>query len=138
MSHVLVIDDSENVRTSVKRMLESAGFQVSLADDGEEGVSLFREERFDLVISDVVMPRKDGLQTVREIREMSPDIPIVLMSKDSYFGSEGPDAANSFLPEAKEVGATRAIAKPFSRDNLLKVVGESVIDSSKRLFAEVG
>jgi CheY-like chemotaxis protein len=138
MSHVLIIDDSERIRTSVRAMLESAGFDVSVANDGEDGLNQFRQERFDLVISDIVMPRKDGLQTIREIRKMSSDIPIVAMSAGTHFSAGGcGQAVTSYaLCAAEELGATRTISKPFSRDNLLSVIRESVIESESQVFHE--
>jgi CheY-like chemotaxis protein len=136
MSHVLIIDDSERIRNTVKLMLESAGFDVSVATDGEDGINQFRQERFDLVISDIVMPRKDGLQTIRELREMTPDIPIVAMSGGTHFSSGGcgQDATSYALSVAELVGATRTISKPFSRDNLLMVIRESMSETGSQFF----
>ena len=136
MSHVLIIDDSERVRASVRAMLESSGFDVSVATDGQDGINQFRQERFDLVISDIVMPMKDGLQTIREIREMSPDIPIVAMSSGTHFSSEGSaqQMTSYTLSIAEELGATRTIGKPFSRDNLLGVIRESMMEVGTQLF----
>jgi CheY-like chemotaxis protein len=80
MSRVLVIDDSDNIRRTLKAMLESAGHHVAVACDGVDGVARFQDQSFDLVISDIVMPRKDGLQTVRELRQMTDEVPIIVMS----------------------------------------------------------
>lgn len=134
MSHVLVIDDSEKIRKTVKLMLESAGFDVSLATDGEDGLDQFRHERFDLVISDILMPRKDGLQTIRELREMTPDLPIVAMSGGTHFSSGSCDATSYALSLAEEFGATRTIAKPFSRDNLFTVIRECMTETGSDIF----
>jgi CheY-like chemotaxis protein len=138
MSHVLIIDDSEKIRDTVKLMLESAGFDVSVASDGEDGVNQFRQERFDLVISDIVMPRRDGLQTIRELREMTPDIPIVAMSGGTHFSSEGcgQGITSYALSLAEVLGATRTISKPFSRDNLLLVIRESMSETGSQFLAE--
>lgn len=116
MSHVLLIDDSKNTRESVKAMLESAGFDVAVAVDGEDGVTQLRQKRCDLVISDIVMPRKDGLQTIHEIRELAPDIPIVAIGA------------------VEEFGATRTNGKPLSRDNLLEVIRDSIVETAKARF----
>jgi DNA-binding response OmpR family regulator len=136
MSHVLIIDDSEEVRNSVSAMLESAGFDVSVATDGEDGLNLFRKQQFDLVISDIVMPRKDGLQTIREIRNLSPAIPIVAMSAGTHFsnGGCGQGITSYALCAAEELGATRTIGKPFSRDELLPVIREAVREAGTALF----
>jgi CheY-like chemotaxis protein len=136
MSHVLLIDDSERVRETVKVMLESAGFDVSVASDGVDGLNQFREDRFDVVVSDVVMPRKDGLETIREIRDLSPDIPIIAMSGGTHFSDHGcgQGLTSYALCAAEELGATRAISKPFSRQELLDAIGESVMEAGGKLF----
>lgn len=136
MSHVLIIDDSEQTRNTMKLMLESAGFDVSVATDGEDGLNRFRHERFDLVISDIVMPRNDGLQTIREIREMTSDIPIVAMSGGMHFsaGSSGQNVTSYALSLAEEFGATRTISKPFSRDNLFAVIRECMSETGSDIF----
>lgn len=114
------------------------GFDVSVAADGQDGVEQFRQERFDLVISDIVMPRKDGLQAIREIREMSPDIPIVAMSGGTHFsaGGCGQQITSYTLSVAEELGATRTISKPFSRENLRSVIRESVAEAGSQFFHE--
>jgi CheY-like chemotaxis protein len=138
MSHVLIIDDSEEIRSSVRAMMESMGFDVSEATDGQDGVDRFRQERFDLVISDVVMPRKDGLQAIREIREMSPDIPIVAMSGGTHVSAGGCDQITGYtLSIAEELGATRTIGKPFSRENLRAVIRESVAEAGTQFFRDM-
>jgi DNA-binding response OmpR family regulator len=136
MSHVLIIDDSERVRDTVKAMLESAGFTVSVATDGEDGVKQFQQERFDLVISDVVMPRKDGLETIREIRKVAAHIPIIAMSSGTHAAGTGgtEDAACYGLSLAEDSGATRTIRKPFSRDNLLAVIRECMMEGVGQIF----
>jgi CheY-like chemotaxis protein len=136
MSHILLIDDSERVRETVRIMLESSGFDVSVAIDGVDGVNQFREDRFDIVISDVVMPRKDGLETIREIRDLSPNIPIVAMSGGTHLSEHGcAQGMTSYaLSAAEELGATRTISKPFSREELLNVLRESVMEACSRFF----
>jgi CheY-like chemotaxis protein len=136
MSHVLLIDDSKRVREIVRVMLESAGFDVSIAIDGVDGINQFREDRFDVVLSDVVMPRKDGPETIREIRDLSPDIPIIAMSGGTHFSDHGcgRGMTSYALCAAEEVGATRTISKPFPREELLNVIRESVTEAASRFF----
>jgi CheY-like chemotaxis protein len=132
MSLVLVIDDSDSVRRSLKAMLESAGHDVAVAFDGVDGVTQFRDQPFDLVISDIVMPRKDGLQTVRELREMTAAVPIIVMSGGfrCVDGGDNQREIDDLLFIAEEVGATRTISKPFSRGDLLAMVGECLGEMS--------
>jgi CheY-like chemotaxis protein len=126
MSHILVIDDSDCVRRALKAMLESAGHDVAVAFDGVDGVAQFQDQLFDLVISDVVMPRKDGLQTVRELRQMTDEVPIIVMSGAMQVSDNGENQRDidDLLFIAEELGATLTISKPFSRGDLLAVVGD--------------
>ena len=68
VARILVIDDDEPVRVSLRRALGMAGYEVVEATNGDEGVRLHREEPFDLVITDILMPEKDGLEVIRELR----------------------------------------------------------------------
>ena len=132
MSRVLVIDDSDRVRRTLKAMLESAGHDVAVAFDGVDGVTQFRDQPFDLVISDVVMPRKDGLQTIRELRQMTEEVPIIAMSGGLQLSDSGDNRQHidDLLYIAEDLGATRTISKPFSGSDLLAVVGECLDELS--------
>jgi CheY-like chemotaxis protein len=126
MCRVLVIDDSDSVRSTLKTMLESAGHDVAVAFDGVDGVAQFRQRSFDLVISDIVMPRKDGFQTVRELREMTEAVPIIVMSGGFQLSNscDNQRDIDDLLYIAEDLGATRTIGKPFTRTELLTVIGE--------------
>jgi CheY-like chemotaxis protein len=132
MSRVLVIDDSDRVRRTLKAMLESAGHDVAVAFDGVDGVTQFQDQSFDLVISDIVMPRKDGFQTVRELRQMTGEVPIIVMSGALQLSDNGDSRReiDDLLFIAEELGATRTISKPFSGSDLLAVVGECLDELS--------
>ena len=116
MAHVLVIEDDELLRSTLKTMLESSGHVVTLAVDGQDGVQKFEREPFDLVLCDVFMPQKEGLETIREIRQLSAGVPIISMTGSG--GGADPD----FLRMARNFGATQTIAKPFKRGDLLALV----------------
>jgi CheY-like chemotaxis protein len=125
MAHILVIEDDEPVRSTLKAMLESGGHVVTLAVNGDAGIQKFQQEPFDLVMCDVFMPQKEGLETIREIRQLSASVPIISMS--GSFGAEpdirakgGPD----FLRMARAFGATRTITKPFRMADLLALIRE--------------
>jgi CheY-like chemotaxis protein len=136
MSRVLVIDDSDGVRSTLKAMLESAGYDVAVAFDGVDGVAQFQDQSFDLVISDIVMPRKDGLQTVRELREMTEAVPIIVMSGGFQLSDSGDNERDidDLLFIAEDLGATRTISKPFSQADLLAVVGECLGEIGSRVL----
>lgn len=123
MARILVIDDDELVRGTVQAMLESDGHEAVLAVDGDDGIRRFHQQRFDLVLCDVFMPRKEGLETVREIRQSSRETPIISMTGSVPAGDGGrldPD----FLRMSSSLGATRTIAKPFRPRELLALVRE--------------
>ena len=130
MAHILVIDDDELVRSTVRAMLESGGHETVLAVDGEDGLRQFQRQAFDLVLCDVFMPRKEGLETVREIRQISRDTPIISMT-GSLPASEGGRLDPDFLRMSGALGATRTIAKPFRPRELLALVKECLGTTAK-------
>jgi CheY-like chemotaxis protein len=116
MARILVIDDDDTVRLSVRLALEDADHLVEDADDGEKGVALFRKNPADLVVTDIFMPEKEGLETIDEIKRLRPETKIVAISGG---GRMDPD---DYLTIAKSVGADRSLLKPFDIDNLVEVV----------------
>lgn len=80
MVKILVIDDDELIRTTLRRMLQAAGYAVVEAVDGDDGLRRFESEQPDLVLADILMPNKEGLETIRELRRMSQSVAIIAMS----------------------------------------------------------
>ena len=119
MPSILVIDDDPNVRDILQRMLGRAGYDVTTAINGKEGIRLFRAEGADVVITDIVMPEKEGLETIRELLEEFPDIKIIVMS-----GGGGLGEPSSYLSIAKMLGARLSFRKPIPRAELLAAVNE--------------
>ncbi len=89
MAHVLVIDDDPVTRMVVCALLESAGHTVSEASDGDTGIAMFYATSPDLVITDILMPGKDGTETIRELRATNPEIKIIALSGDVRFDGPG-------------------------------------------------
>lgn len=118
MKSILVIDDNIYVRSLLREMLELANYDVTEAPNGEVGARLFRQEPVDLVITDIFMPEKEGLETIRELRRDFPGVKIIAISGG---GSRG-DLA--FLPTAKKLGAHYTFVKPFEMDEMLAAVHE--------------
>ena len=116
MEKVLVIDDDSLVRDTIVRILERQGYQVLVASDGVRGLRMFRSEQPDLVITDVIMPEKDGIETIREIRGDCPDAKIIAISGGGRIGNV------DFLKIAEKLGASEIIAKPFDPSVLVNVV----------------
>ena len=116
MQKILVIDDDSLVRDTLVRILERKGYQVLVASDGLRGLRMFRSEQPDLVITDIIMPEKEGLETIREIRGECPDAKIIAISGGARIGSM------DFLDFAGKLGASEIIPKPFDPIDLISVV----------------
>jgi DNA-binding response OmpR family regulator len=113
---VLVVDDSADIRGMLQAQLEMEGFEVATAPDGARALALLGRERVDLIITDLFMPDKDGIETILEIREKHPAVQIVAMSGwDSRQGSD-------YLKVAREIGAVRTLKKPFELTDIVKIV----------------
>ena len=116
MSSVLVIDDDPTVCLVVQRVLEHRGFEVSTACDGQSGLSRFAELNPDLVIVDILMPGKEGIATILEMRENQPEARILAMTGGGTF------AANEVLRIAELIGADNSLKKPFNPAELVATV----------------
>jgi CheY-like chemotaxis protein len=109
---VLVVDDEPAVRDLVKEILESGGYEVLTACNGREAMKCLRRNLVDLVITDLLMPEQEGIETIRAIRRGQPGLKILAMS-----GSAAPH-----LNTARKLGAQDSIRKPFSLESLLAKV----------------
>jgi len=118
---ILVVDDSEIDRMVLEEILLKAGYKVVLASDGKEGLELFNKKPVDLVITDMVMPEKMGIEMIMELRENHPDLKIIAMSAGGAFGPEIElDMAGVF--------GGYTITKPFDPEAVLKIVNELLTD----------
>ena len=118
MSHILIMDDDDEVRINLREMLENEGFEVTDAPDGKKGMRLFRERPADLVITDIFMPEQEGLETVKELRDDFPTVKIIVISGGGKLKPE------SYLKIAGQFGADKTLTKPFKRDDIIRAVGE--------------
>lgn len=117
MQHVLVIDDDSFIRAFLRRLLEREGFSVSEAEDGEAAMRRLEDAPADLIIVDIFMPRKDGFETIREIKGRQTPCKILAISGGGAIGRL------DYLDLAKLFGANAVLAKPISRDALMTTVG---------------
>jgi len=117
---ILVVDDEEQVRTIIRQMLESSRYEVIEAPDGKVALWLFKEKPADLIIADLIMPEKEGLETIEELRKDYPDAKIIAISGGGL-GDKG-----QYLDMAKESGADSTLAKPFEKEALLNAVKEAL------------
>lgn len=109
------------MRTTIARMLRIAGHHVLLAEDGRIGLQMFDQHKPDVVITDVVMPEKEGIETILEIRARAAQTRIIAISGKSPIGPV------DFLSAAKEFGADYTMSKPFRVQELLGVVEKAVL-----------
>jgi DNA-binding NtrC family response regulator len=113
---ILVIDDEPSSLDLLQRILEGEGYAVELASNGLEGMELFRLRPCDLVISDMVMPVKDGLQTILELRDIAPNLPVIAISGGGVISKE------RYLTVAGYLGKVMTIAKPFAVETIVNAV----------------
>jgi CheY-like chemotaxis protein len=125
MARILVIEDQDLVRSTIKTVLEGAGHSIAVAADGFDALQQFQQADFALVICDVFMPGKDGLATLQELRAISGDVPVIMISGGSMRPLRAGDARNlDYLRMATELGATQTLAKPFNTRELTTLVAE--------------
>lgn len=118
MARILVIDDDDTVRLSVRLALEDADHRVEEAADGLEGMNLFRNHPADLVITDIFMPEKEGLETIDEIKQVAPQTKIIAISGGGRMDPE------DYLEIAMRVGADYSLLKPFDIQVLVNAVDD--------------
>lgn len=118
MQKILIIDDEPHILLMLKKMLEQFGYEIDLAANGNEGIELYRKSAADLVITDIIMPEKEGLETIREMRRIRPDLKIIAMS------GGGKVSADNYLEIARIFGASRVITKPFTKKEMVSAVQE--------------
>ena len=116
---VVVIEDDEDVRDFLEQALTRAEYEVTTAEDGGRGIRLCLKTSPDLVITDIVMPGRDGIETITEIRLKLPLTKIIAISGGGRY-----DSAEGYLEIATGLGADRALTKPVTRDRLLLTVKE--------------
>lgn len=123
MARILVIDDEDQTRNMLLQVLQRAGHEVVTARDGSEGLQLYHTTLADLIITDILMPEKEGLETIIELRREFPNVKIIAMSGGGHKGNL------NFLQAAKRLGAQRTLQKPFHLQEVIQLVTE-VLDQS--------
>jgi CheY-like chemotaxis protein len=122
MPTILVVDDDDQVRSLLRRILQREGHEVREAADGQAAIDACGSNCPDLLIMDLVMPGKEGLETIQEIRQKHPAQKILAIS------GGGAGRSQSYLQLAKKLGASQALAKPFGVAELVKAVKQSLAE----------
>jgi CheY-like chemotaxis protein len=115
---ILLVDDNNQIRASICRLLVAAGYDVTDAANGREALRKLAREPVDLVITDLVMPEMEGIETIFSIRRQKPELPIIAMS------GGGIGDAKTYLAVALKAGVGRAFAKPFENSEFLSAIKE--------------
>lgn len=126
MAKVLIIDDDPGICRLVTRALAGAGHQVIGAIDGREGMQRFSEHHPDLVITDLVMPRQEGIETILELRSKAPGAAIIAIS------GGGIGQGLTYLDLASKLGADAVLPKPFRVAELMRVVDQVLLSAAER------
>ncbi|MBI5247907.1 MAG: response regulator [Desulfomonile tiedjei] len=121
MPTILIIDDNPDIRELYGRVLRHAGYTVIEAPDGKVGTKLYRDNPSDLIVTDIVMPEKEGIETIRELRRDYPDAKIIAIS-----GGGQAMASSTCLLLAERLGAQRTFMKPVKIADLIQAVRELV------------
>jgi DNA-binding NtrC family response regulator len=118
MSRILLVDDDAQVRKMLKITLERAGYEVVEAEDGVEAVNLYDAETIGLVITDIVMPEKEGIETIMDLKTLNPGVRIIAISGGGRINPE------DYLKWAQRFGVANTFTKPVDREELLSSVND--------------
>jgi CheY-like chemotaxis protein len=124
MARILVVDDEAQMRELLCQGLERRGHTVAQAGDGREAMQRLAEQQPDLVITDLVMPEMEGIETIQALRQKCPGIPIIAISGGGRLGPE------DYLSLAGQIGADRTFAKPFRIEEIVTAVRELTTKST--------
>jgi len=132
MARIIVIDDEQDVRDALKEVLERAGFDVDIAANGDDGLELLRSKGADVVITDIIMPGKNGVETVHDIRKNFPKTRVIVISGGGNVApmEYEPSAikTSAYLASAAAEGADATLTKPFDRREILDAVNQLIAD----------
>ncbi len=135
MKRILIVDDESEIRDVLAKVLKREHYEVDLASDGEAGIEIFRSTPADLVITDIIMPGMDGINLIKEIRQISPAVKIIAVSGGGNMAplEYAPDAimTNAYLAAAEKIGADVHFTKPIERKELLQAIQE-LLEANKQ------
>lgn len=126
MAKILVIDDEYSILLMIKKMLEKEGHEVELALNGSDGLVLFEKMKPDLLITDIIMPQKEGLELIIELRKKNKDLKIIAISGGGRIGPEG------YLPLAKRLGADLVFQKPLVQKEFVNAISKLLGENNPR------
>lgn len=118
MANILIIDDEKIVREKIYTILKEEGHKLYLAENGLEGLNIIKNEIIDIVIMDVIMPKKGGIETLMDIQNITKNLKIIIIT------GKVPQESDAFKLLVKSFGASKILNKPFKREDLVNAVNE--------------
>ncbi len=120
MAHILIVEDEQSIRSLIASILTLEGHQVSIASNGNDAIQICIAAHIDLVITDLIMPEKEGLELMMELRKDHPSVKVIAMTGGGY------GSAAEYLSFARALGAVKTLSKPFNRQELLDAVASAL------------
>ena len=118
MYNILLIDDEDQIRKVISLYLAKHDFAVDTAENGKVGVKKLTEKQYDVLVTDLIMPEQEGIETIIQVKEKHPDLKIIAISGGGKKGNL------DFLDSAKILGADEILKKPFVPSQLLQIINE--------------
>ena len=118
MPRILIIEDDNEVREYLESVLSRAGYEVQSASNGKEGVQLFQADPADLVVTDIIMPEKDGIEAIMDLRRANSELKVIAIS------GGGRAEPENYLHSARLLGANRTMKKPFTNQEMLEAIAD--------------
>ncbi len=116
MAKILIIEDDEEVREYLESVLSRAGYECLSAPNGKAGVEIFNASPADVVITDIIMPEKDGIETIMDLRRRNSNLKVIAIS------GGGRAEPENYLRSAKLLGANKTMKKPFTNEEMLQAI----------------
>lgn len=116
MQTILIIEDDEQIRDIIRQTAELLNYGTLTASDGAEGIKILKEQDVDLIVTDIIMPRKEGIETIVEAKIINPSVKIIAVSGGGRIGPK------SYLELAEGFGADRVFTKPFELEELVEAI----------------
>ena len=123
MNRIMIVDDDLQIRNMLRLTLERQGYEVVEAADGVEAINQYKAGQIDVVITDIVMPEKEGIELIMELKGLDPAVQIIAISGGGRINPE------DYLKWARRFGVERTFSKPVDRQKLLEAVGELLADT---------
>lgn len=116
MKKILIVDDDEQIIRAIKKILTRNNYDTDTAENGQVALDKLAQNNFDLIITDIIMPQKEGIELIRDLRKNYPDLPVIAMSGGGRVEPE------NYLDVAQKLGADCMLKKPFSTEELLNLL----------------